>query len=118
MTTVDVGSRLHFGFGNLSLSHERLYGALGVALDHPRLSLRAERADEVDAPPRTAPLVETVCDLLDVPGAAVTVTESLPPHVGLGSGTQLALAAAVAIGGAYDRAVNVLVLDVDETLRS
>jgi beta-ribofuranosylaminobenzene 5'-phosphate synthase len=107
MTRVEVGSRLHFGFGNLSLSHERLYGALGVALDRPRLSLRAEPAPTVTAPSRAEPLVETACELLDVPGAAVTVTDPLPPHVGLGSGTQLALAIAVAVGGAYDISVDV-----------
>ncbi|ERH14109.1 MAG: hypothetical protein J07HB67_00071 [halophilic archaeon J07HB67] len=29
---VTTGGRLHFGFGNLSLAHERLYGACGVAV--------------------------------------------------------------------------------------
>lgn len=107
MTRVDVGSRLHFGFGNLSLAHERLYGALGVALDQPRLSLRAEPAESVVAPPGSQSLVETVCDRLDVPGTTVTITESLPPHVGLGSGTQLALAVAVAVGEAYGQTVDI-----------
>jgi beta-ribofuranosylaminobenzene 5'-phosphate synthase len=107
MMRVDVGSRLHFGFGNLSLAHERLYGALGVALDRPGLSLRAEPADRIDAPQRCERTVETVCALLEVPGASVTVTDPLPQHVGLGSGTQLALAVAVAVGGAYKRGVDV-----------
>jgi len=107
MTTVDVGSRLHFGFGNLSLAHERLYGALGVALDRPRLSLLAEPADRIAAPERCQPAVETVCELLGLPGATVTVTDPLPQHVGLGSGTQLALAVAVAVADAYDRSVDV-----------
>ncbi|WP_253738285.1 beta-ribofuranosylaminobenzene 5'-phosphate synthase family protein [Halohasta salina] len=113
MTTVDVGSRLHFGFGNLSLAHERLYGALGVALDQPRLSLQASRAEAIDAPERCVPAVETVCELFDLPGAAVTVTDPLPQHVGLGSGTQLALAVAVAVGGAYERTVDVRALAPD-----
>jgi len=107
MTRVDVGSRLHFGFGNLSLAHERLYGALGVALDEPRLSLAAEPAEGVTAPPRCETLVEVGTDGLDEPGATVTIRDSLPPHVGLGSGTQLALAIAVAIGESYDRSVDV-----------
>jgi len=29
MARVSAGARLHFGFCNLSLSHERLYGAPG-----------------------------------------------------------------------------------------
>jgi beta-ribofuranosylaminobenzene 5'-phosphate synthase len=107
MTRVDVGSRLHFGFGNLSLAHERLYGALGVALDQPRLSLEAEPAEGVTAPSRCEPLVEVACELLDLPGATVTIRDALPPHVGLGSGTQLALAIAVGVGESYGQSVDV-----------
>ena len=110
MTRVDVGARLHFGFGNLSLAHDRLYGALGVALDRPRLSVRAERAERIDTPQRCERTVETVCEHLGLPGARVSIQESLPAHVGLGSGTQLALATAVAVGRAYDRSVDVRTL--------
>ena len=47
MTRVSAGARLHFGFGNLSLSHERLYGALGVALAEPSVVVEAEPAGRV-----------------------------------------------------------------------
>ncbi len=107
MTRVTVGGRLHFGFGNLSLAHERLYGSLGVALDEPRLAVEIEPADSVVAPPDCKSLVETVCEQLSVPGATVSVDQSLPAHVGLGSGTQLALALAAGIGAAYEQRVNV-----------
>ena len=107
MTRVQSAGRLHFGFSNLSLSHSRLYGALGVALAEPTLSLRAEPADAVDAPASLEPLVETVCSLLGVEGATLTVESTLPSHVGLGSGTQRTLAVAAAVAGAYDRAVDV-----------
>ena len=106
MTRVTVGGRLHFGFGNLSLAHERLYGSLGVALAEPQLSVRVEPADSVQAS-HCQSLVETVCERLELPGAAVSVEQSLPPHVGLGSGTQLALAVAAGIGAAYDQSVDV-----------
>ena len=105
MTSVEVGGRLHFGFSNLSLAHERLYGALGVALDRPRVAVSVERADSVIAPDESRPVVTTVCEQLDVPGAAVTVKQNLPPHVGLGSGTQLALAIAAGVADCYDRPV-------------
>ena len=39
---VSAGARLHFGFCNLSLSQERLYGALGLALAEPRVTVTAE----------------------------------------------------------------------------
>jgi beta-ribofuranosylaminobenzene 5'-phosphate synthase len=107
MTRVSVGGRLHFGFQNLSLAKSRLYGGVGVAVDRPRLTLRGERAEGVTCDDDAArPYVERAVAHLDVPGAAVSVERDLPRHVGLGSGTQLALASLVSVAGAYDRAVD------------
>ncbi|WP_418280703.1 beta-ribofuranosylaminobenzene 5'-phosphate synthase family protein [Halorubrum sp. DTA98] len=121
MTRVSAGARLHFGFTNLSLSHERLYGAFGVALAAPRTVVEAEPNDVVDATVgSTADVHATVddiadvrtyaeraCDLLDVPGASVVVHESLPRHAGLGSGTQLAATTLAAISRTYGHAPRV-----------
>ncbi|WP_135806778.1 beta-ribofuranosylaminobenzene 5'-phosphate synthase family protein [Halorussus marinus] len=101
MVRVSVGGRLHFGFQNLSLAHERLYGSLGVALESPRAVVTAEPADRVDCDHPTArEYAARAVDLLDAPGASVTVEETLPRHVGLGSGTQLALAVLAAVATA------------------
>ncbi len=101
MTRVVAGARLHFGFGNLSLSHERLYGALGVAVDAPSVVVVAEPADGVDcAHPTAREYAERAVDLLGVPGADVRVESALPRHAGLGSGTQLALATLAAVAHA------------------
>lgn len=106
MSRVVAGARLHFGFANLSLVHERLYGALGVALDRPQAIVTASRADEVRwTGPLERQLVERAVDLLGVPGAAVTVERALPRHAGLGSGTQHTLAVLAAIARAYDRPI-------------
>jgi beta-ribofuranosylaminobenzene 5'-phosphate synthase len=108
MVRVAAGGRLHFGFGNLSLSHERLYGALGVGLDTPEVVVEAEPAETVAcADPAVREYATRVTDLLDVAGADVTVHERLPRHAGLGSGTQLALATLEAIASAHDHAVDV-----------
>jgi beta-RFAP synthase len=107
MTQVAVGARLHFGFGNLSLSHSRLYGALGVALDAPRVSLSATPADSVDAPPAIDSLTASVCACLGVDGVSLTLESALPSHVGLGSGTQQALAIATAVARAHDKGIAV-----------
>jgi beta-ribofuranosylaminobenzene 5'-phosphate synthase len=104
MTRVSVGGRLHFGFLNLALSRARLYGGLGVALSEPRVVIDATRADAVDCDhPDARGYVARAVDLLDVPGASVTVAETLPRHHGLGSGTQLALACLTAVAAAWDR---------------
>ncbi|MCU4716559.1 beta-ribofuranosylaminobenzene 5'-phosphate synthase family protein [Halapricum hydrolyticum] len=108
MTRVTVGGRIHFGFQNLSLAHDRLYGGVGVGLSEPRLVLTAQPADDVSCDwPAVAAYVARAVDVLGVPGADVTVEQRLPRHVGFGSGTRLALASLVAVARAYDRSVDV-----------
>ena len=120
MARASAGARLHFGFCNLSLSHERLYGALGLGLAEPRVVVDAEPADRVSvvversgsAPAgderestlaRDSREYATIAtELLGVDGATVVVRESLPRHAGLGSGTQLAAATLAAVAAAHD----------------
>lgn len=125
MVRVSAGARLHFGFGNLSLSHGRLYGAFGAALAAPRVVIDATPAagitvevasgasDDVaedvaadvadDVASDVAEYAERARSLLDVDGADLTVRASLPRHAGLGSGTQLALTTLAAVAHAHDR---------------
>ncbi|WP_254823715.1 beta-ribofuranosylaminobenzene 5'-phosphate synthase family protein [Haloglomus halophilum] len=111
--TVSTGARLHVGFGNLSLAHERLYGGVGLALAEPRVRLSATPAetvtcrangDGVDTDEVRA-YATTACELLDVPGAELAVEATLPRHAGLGSGTATALATLAAVARAHDRTV-------------
>ena len=100
---VSAGGRLHFGFTNLSLAHDRLYGSLGVALAEPRVTVTAEPADMLDCDHDVArEHASRTLDLLNLPGARVHVDSELPRHVGLGSGTQFALATLAAIAHAHD----------------
>jgi beta-ribofuranosylaminobenzene 5'-phosphate synthase len=108
MVTVETGGRIHLGFQNLSLAHERLYGGIGVALDQPRLVVEATPADAVHCEDDLArEYAARATELLSVSGARICVSQTLPRHVGLGSGTQLALAVYTAIAEAYDRSVDV-----------
>ncbi|MWG35046.1 beta-ribofuranosylaminobenzene 5'-phosphate synthase family protein [Halomarina oriensis] len=103
MVRVETGARLHVGFTNLSLAHERLYGGVGLALDEPHVVVEATRAEAVDADPVLRDATRAACEALGVPGARVRLVEGLPRHVGLGSGTQHALATLGAVARAYDR---------------
>ncbi len=100
--TVSTGARLHFGFQNLSLARERLYGGLGVGLEEPQLRVTAVPDATVSADDDLAEqYAHRAVDCLEVPGVSLTVDERLPRHVGLGSGTQLALAVLRATAAAY-----------------
>jgi beta-ribofuranosylaminobenzene 5'-phosphate synthase len=108
MATVAAGGRVHLGFQNLSLAHERLYGGIGIALERPQLVVEATPAECVDCDDElTAEYAVRATERLSVPGATVRVHETLPRHVGLGSGTQLALAVYAAIARAHDQHPNV-----------
>jgi len=124
MARASAGARLHFGFCNLSLSHERLYGALGLALAEPRVSVAATPAETVEVTVADDAVEErrtrrgtaadairedvrgyavAAAERLEVPGASVTVESSLPRHAGLGSGTQLAATTLAAVARAHGR---------------
>ncbi|MFC6720159.1 beta-ribofuranosylaminobenzene 5'-phosphate synthase family protein [Halobacteriaceae archaeon SHR40] len=109
MTTVEVetGARLHFGFQNLSLAHERLYGGIGVGLTTPKIRVSAEPADGVHCDDAAIePYLRDVVEVLGVDGVDLTVHDRFERHVGLGSGTQLALAVLVGTARAHDRTVD------------
>jgi beta-ribofuranosylaminobenzene 5'-phosphate synthase len=109
MARVTARARIHLGFRNLSLSRPWLYGGIGVALDRPRTVVRATPEDgiAVDGPPASATAARRTVEYLDVSGARVVVEQALPRHVGLGSGTQLALSVAKAIATAHDQSIDV-----------
>ena len=106
-------ARLHLGFVNLSPARERLYGGLGVAISDLRTVVSAEATGGTGVEctdPEARRYAERTLELLDwsdpsdLPGTIVRIEESLPRHVGLGSGTQLALAVLTAIGIAHQDA--------------
>ena len=109
MTTVEVetGARLHFGFQNLSLAHERLYGGVGVGLRTPTVRIAAEPAPEIRCDDAAVePYLSDVVELLGVDGVEIAVQERFERHVGFGSGTQIALATLLATARAHDTSVD------------
>lgn len=95
--SVDTGCRLHLGFTNLSDDVGRCYGSLGVALDRPSTVVIVEECRDAavvgDDPEQIRASYRRFCDHYHVdPRVSIDVRESIPQHVGLGSGTQLALA--------------------------
>jgi beta-RFAP synthase len=100
--SVIVPARLHVGFVDLHGGLGRRYGSLGISLDTPqtRISLRRGEALSVNGPSaaRARRCLEALIARFDLdPRLQLEIAAAIPEHVGLGSGTQLALATGVAV---------------------
>jgi len=100
--TVSVPARLHLGFLDLNGGLGRKFGSIGLAIDGlgTRLTLGRAAQMRVEGPDaeRAQGYIATMQHALglDEPYHA-TIESAVPPHAGLGSGTQLALAVAAAM---------------------
>ncbi|MFP6770675.1 MAG: DUF447 domain-containing protein, partial [Planctomycetaceae bacterium] len=113
---VSTGARLHFGLLSHGGSSPRQFGGAGMMIEDPGVRLTASAADHdqvmivsegesegdrVDDSNRASRWLERIgvhgeCRL---PGVGIEISDVIPPHAGLGSGTQLALAVARAVAG-------------------
>lgn len=100
--TVSVPARLHLGFLDLNGSTGRRFGSLGLPLSEPETVVTLAHADEtiVEGPDceRAARHLDTMCRHLDITTHHhLVVEQAIPAHIGLGSGTQMAMAVAAAL---------------------
>ncbi|HEX2103371.1 MAG TPA: beta-ribofuranosylaminobenzene 5'-phosphate synthase family protein, partial [Solirubrobacteraceae bacterium] len=113
MTTVRVeaAARLHMGMLDPSGGAPRRFGGLGVAVSRPAVVVEATPSAELSAEgpdaERALAVAERCRDALGqeggVGGVRIRVVEAIPPHVGLGSGTKLALAVTAALSALAGR---------------
>ena len=110
VVSVDAPARLHLGFLDPSGSLGRRFGSIGLVIDGPatQVDIGAANTDAMLAATSTAQLeltraAEYLQRLREHTGRRqplrLRLRQVLPPHAGLGSGTQLALA----IGRAFTR---------------
>jgi beta-ribofuranosylaminobenzene 5'-phosphate synthase len=102
VAAVTTSARLHFGFLDPSGRGPRPFGSFGLALDRPRTRLVLRRAHQfgVSGPERdrAEPYLRRLSSACGFSGAyALHIEAAIPPHAGLGSGTQLALAVGVSL---------------------
>jgi beta-RFAP synthase len=105
--TVTCPARLHFGLLGRAGGRGARFGSLGLAIEEPRLVIEAEPAEALAAEgPQAERALAAARQFLaaapasprgDRRGARIVVREAIPEHVGLGSGTQMALAVAAAL---------------------
>ena len=106
--SVIAPARLHFGFLDPDGTGARRYGSVGLALNAPVASISVERASalQVVGPQaqRVRAFVERLRARCNFPAQArVEIHEAIDEHAGLGSGTQLGLAAGLALSRLYER---------------
>lgn len=108
--TVDAPARLHLGFLDLAGDLGRRFVSLGLAIDTLSTRVVAEPADEdvVEGfeTERAAAILHRLRPALAAPPVRIAVERAIPPHVGLGSGTQLALAIAAALAATVGRTLS------------
>jgi beta-ribofuranosylaminobenzene 5'-phosphate synthase len=104
---VEAPARLHFGVLDLHGGLGRRFGGMGAAIPTPSLLVEAARAEdvEIEGPDaeRAAGFARRILAMHGQPGGVrLRVHRAIPPHVGLGSGTQLGLAIARAVAELYE----------------
>lgn len=99
-------ARLHLGFLDPNGSRGRRFCSVGLTLEGMGVSLTVERASAFSVSGPQAERVEAFARVMrerfNLPGECrIVVHQAIPEHVGLGSGTQLAIAAGVALAALY-----------------
>lgn len=100
--TVEAPARLHFGLLDLRGSSGRRFGGIGASAPEIMVRVSASLGDGIvahgDDAGRAAEFARRFLAHYSLAGgAAIRVERSIPPHSGLGSGTQLALSVARAL---------------------
>lgn len=104
--TVRTGARLHFGLLAVKPLHGRKFGGVGVMIEQPgcELCLRTASVDGVNG--GTSGTLLRIREFLtrvrgvspvNLPPVEIEICRDIPPHEGLGSGTQLGLAVAAGL---------------------
>ena len=114
---ITTAARLHLGFLDLNEDLGRRFGSIGLAIDafSTRIELREAPSFEVlgEERERGAEIARRIAESLGLEARGkLTISNAIPAHAGLGSGTQLALAIAAAF-----RKLGRLPLDAREDAR-
>jgi len=104
---VETPSRIHLTLTDLAGDRGRVDGGVGVTLDDPSIVVEAERGEELlvrgENAERARAAAEAVMDRFNLGAAEITVRHCYKQHVGLGGGTQLAMAVGKALCELYGR---------------
>ncbi|MFZ2472292.1 MAG: beta-ribofuranosylaminobenzene 5'-phosphate synthase [Methanothrix sp.] len=108
---IQTPSRLHLTLTDLTGSSGRVDGGVGVSLDEPNILLEAVRCEDLVAvgenANRALDAARAVQKHLDLGGARLSIRSGYRTHAGLGSGTQIGIAAGKAMCELYHQPLSV-----------
>jgi beta-ribofuranosylaminobenzene 5'-phosphate synthase len=104
--SVTAPARLHLGFVDMNGSRGRRFGSVGLTLEGPcvELSIRRGPSLAISGPQsgRAEQFANALRSRFNLPDDfQLTISRTIPEHVGLGSGTQLGIAVGVALARLY-----------------
>ena len=104
---VKTPARLHLGLIDMNGDLGRMFGGLGVGIDHPNIIVQAQNAEHFAVTGQDAELATILAkrflsNYQIQPKVHIHVAEAIPAHIGLGSGTQFSLAIAVALARLFN----------------
>lgn len=107
MVAVIAPARLHMGFFDLQGGVARKFGSLGLSIDAPYTQIVLTKSDQtiIDAncSENDAKIIENIVNFLKIKQKfSLDILQSIPQHVGLGSGTQMALAIGAGLNALFD----------------
>jgi beta-ribofuranosylaminobenzene 5'-phosphate synthase len=106
---VKTPARLHLGLIDLNGNLGRMFGGFGVGINQPNVVLEAEQSEKLSVTGEETELVKPLVKRFFSAyptkanvSVSINVKQTIPTHVGLGSGTQLSLAVATALAKLYN----------------
>jgi beta-ribofuranosylaminobenzene 5'-phosphate synthase len=104
---VKTPARLHLGLIDMNGDLGRMFGGLGVGIDHPNIIVEAENAENFSVTGQETDLATVLAKRFFSaykvkPKVHINVVQAIPAHIGLGSGTQFSLAIATALASLFD----------------
>jgi beta-ribofuranosylaminobenzene 5'-phosphate synthase len=106
MLKITTPSRLHITLIDMNASIGRVDGGIGLTLENPSITMSAERSEAVEitgTSEHAQRMRNSAVKLLpEGKGIHIEIKKDYPSHIGLGSGTQAALAAGMAVNRIYE----------------
>ena len=104
---VKTPARLHLGLIDMNGDLGRMFGGLGVGIDHPNIIVEAQNAENFSVTGQETELATILAKRFFSaykvqPKVHINVVQAIPAHIGLGSGTQFSLAIATALASLLD----------------